>query len=148
MRLHELKPPAGSRQRRKIVGRGPGSGHGQTSGKGEKGQRARSGGGSHPWFEGGQLPLHRRIPKRGFVNIFRTEYAILNVKDLERFASGTAVTPVTLAEAGLVRRATLAVKVLGEGSLTKPLTVSAHRFSKVAVEKIRAAGGTVEVIAS
>jgi len=148
MRLHELKPPAGSRQRRKIVGRGPGSGHGQTSGKGEKGQRARSGGGSHPWFEGGQLPLHRRIPKRGFVNIFRAEYAILNVKDLERFASGTAVTPATLAEAGLVRRATLAVKVLGEGSLTKPLTVSAHRFSKVAVEKIRAAGGTVEVIAS
>jgi len=148
MRLHELKPPAGSRQRRKIVGRGPGSGHGQTSGKGEKGQRARSGGGSHPWFEGGQLPLHRRIPKRGFVNIFRMEYAILNVKDLERFASGTAVTPASLAEAGLVRRATLAVKVLGEGSLTKSLTVSAHRFSKVAVEKIRAAGGTVEVIAS
>ena len=148
MRLHELRPPAGSRRRRKIVGRGPGSGHGQTSGKGEKGQRARSGGGSHPWFEGGQLPLHRRVPKRGFVNVFRREYAILNVKDLERFDPGTAVTPAALAEAGLVRLGTTAVKVLGEGSLTKPLTVSAHRFSKVAAEKIRAAGGTVEVIAS
>jgi large subunit ribosomal protein L15 len=148
MKLHELRPPAGSRRRRKIVGRGPGSGHGQTSGKGEKGQRARSGGGSHPWFEGGQLPLHRRVPKRGFVNVFREEFAILNVKDLERFAAGTAVTPVTLADAGLVRRAAAAVKVLGEGSLTKALTVSAHRFSKVAAEKIRAAGGTVEVIGS
>jgi large subunit ribosomal protein L15 len=148
MKLHELQPPAGSRKRRKIVGRGPGSGHGQTSGKGEKGQRARSGGGSHPWFEGGQLPLHRRVPKRGFVNVFRTEYTILNVKDLERFAPGTAVTPAALAEVGLVRVATAAVKVLGEGSLTKPLSVSAHRFSKVAAEKIRAAGGTVEVIGS
>lgn len=148
MKLHELKPPAGSRHRRKVVGRGPGSGHGQTSGKGEKGQRARSGGGSHPWFEGGQLPLHRRVPKRGFVNVFRQEYAVLNVKDLERFAPGTAVTPVMLAEAGLVRRTSAAVKVLGDGTLTKPLTVSAHRFSKTAAEKIRAAGGTVEVIGS
>jgi large subunit ribosomal protein L15 len=148
MKLHELQPPKGSRHRRKILGRGPGSGHGQTSGKGEKGQRARSGGGSHPWFEGGQLPLHRRVPKRGFVNVFRKEYVILNVKDLERFASGAAVTPAALAEAGLVRQATAAVKVLGEGSLTKPLTVSAHGFSKVAAEKIRAAGGTVEVIES
>jgi len=149
MKLHELKPPTGSRHRRKIVGRGPGSGHGQTSGKGEKGQRARSGGGSHPWFEGGQLPLHRRVPKRGFVNIFRKEYAVLNVKDLERFAPGTAVTPATLAEAGLVRHAAMGgVKVLGEGRLTKPLTVSAHQFSKSAAEKIRAAGGTVEVIGS
>jgi large subunit ribosomal protein L15 len=148
MKLHELKPSPGSRRRRKIVGRGPGSGHGQTSGRGEKGQRARSGGGSHPWFEGGQLPLHRRVPKRGFVNVFRMEYAILNVKDLERFAPGAAVTPAVLAEVGLVRVPTAAVKVLGDGALTKPLTVSAHRFSKVAAEKIRAAGGTVEVIGS
>ena len=149
MKLHELKPPVGSRHRRKIVGRGPGSGHGKTSGKGEKGQRARSGGGSHPWFEGGQLPLHRRIPKRGFVNIFRKEYAVLNVKDLERFAAGTAVSPATFVEAGLVKRAAaVGVKVLGEGNLTKALTVSAHRFSKVAADKIRAAGGTVEVIGS
>ncbi|MEK6715930.1 MAG: 50S ribosomal protein L15 [candidate division NC10 bacterium] len=148
MKLHELKPPAGSRQRRKVVGRGPGSGHGQTSGRGEKGQKARSGGGSQPWFEGGQLPLHRRVPKRGFTNIFRKEYAILNVKDLERFEAGTTVTPATLSEAGLVRKATAPVKILGEGTLSKALVVSAHAFSEGAAAKIRAAGGTLEVIAS
>lgn len=148
MRLHQLKPPAGSRKRRKILGRGPGSGHGQTSGRGEKGQKARSGGGSRPWFEGGQLPLHRRVPKRGFTNIFRKEYAILNVKDLERFEAGTAVTPARLHEAGLVRAVAAPVKILGEGTLSKPLAVSAHGFSKSAAEKIRAAGGTLEVIAS
>ena len=148
MKLHELKPPAGSRQRRKVVGRGPGSGHGQTSGRGHKGQKARSGGGSQPWFEGGQLPLHRRVPKRGFTNIFRKEYAILNVKDLERFEAGTTVTPATLSEAGLVRKATAPVKILGEGTLSKALVVSAHAFSEGAAAKIRAAGGTLEVIAS
>ena len=148
MKLHELKAPAGSRRRRKIVGRGPGSGHGQTSGRGEKGQKARSGGSSRPWFEGGQLPLHRRVPKRAFTNIFRKEYAILNVKDLERFEAGASVTPATLAEAGLVRTVGIPVKILGEGSLSKALAVSAHRFSKSAAEKIRAAGGTLEVIAS
>ncbi len=148
MRLHELKPPAGSRTRRKVVGRGPGSGHGQTSGRGEKGQKARAGGSSRPWFEGGQLPLHRRVPKRGFTNIFRREYAILNVKDLERFEARASVTPATLLEAGLVRTAGIPVKILGEGNLSKALTVSAHRFSKSAAEKIRAAGGSLEVIAS
>jgi len=148
MKLHELKPPVGSRHRRKIVGRGPGSGHGMTSGRGEKGQKARSGGGTRPGFEGGQLPLHRRVPKRGFVSLFRKEYEIINVKDLERFAPGTAVTPASLAEAGMLRVAGASVKILGEGSLSKPLTVSAHRFSKSAEEKIRAAGGTVEVIGS
>ena len=148
MKLHELKSPVGSRHRRKIVGRGPGSGHGMTSGRGEKGQKARSGGGTRPGFEGGQLPLHRRVPKRGFVSLFRTEYEILNVKDLERFAPGTTVTPASLAAAGMVRVASAAVKILGEGSLSKTLTVSAHRFSKTAEEKIRAAGGTVEVIGS
>ena len=148
MKLHELKPPVGSRHRRKIVGRGPGSGHGMTSGRGEKGQKARSGGGTRPGFEGGQLPLHRRVPKRGFVSLFRKEYEIINVKDLERFAPGTAVTPASLAEAGMLRVADAAVKILGEGSLSKTLTVSAHRFSKTAEEKIRAAGGTVEVIGS
>ncbi len=148
MKLHELRPPAGSRRRRKIVGRGPGSGHGQTSGRGEKGQKARSGGGSQPWFEGGQLPLHRRVPKRGFINIFRKEYAILNVKDLERFEAGTAVTPAALAEAGLVRTASASVKILGQGTLSKALTVSAHGFSKGAAAKIRAAGGSLEVLAS
>jgi large subunit ribosomal protein L15 len=147
MKLHELKPAAGSRKRPKIVGRGPGSGHGQTSGRGDKGQKARSGGSSRPWFEGGQLPLHRRVPKRGFTNVFRTEYAILNVKDLERFEAGTAVGPSMLWEAGLVRRVASGVKILGEGSLSKPLTVSAHAFSKSAEAKIRAAGGTIEVIA-
>lgn len=148
MKLHELKPPVGSRHRRKIVGRGPGSGHGMTSGRGEKGQKARSGGGTRPGFEGGQLPLHRRVPKRGFVSLFRKVYEIINVKDLERFAPGTAVTPASLAEAGMLRVADAAVKILGEGSLSKTLTVSAHRFSKTAEEKIRAAGGTVEVIGS
>ena len=148
MKLHELKPPAGARHRRKIVGRGPGSGHGKTSGRGEKGQKARAGGSSKPWFEGGQLPLHRRIPKRGFVNLFRKEYAVLNVRDLDRFEAGTAVTPTLLRESGLVRAATAGVKILGEGALSKSLAVSAHRFSKVAVEKIRAAGGSVEVIES
>lgn len=146
MKLHELTPPAGSRRRRKVVGRGPGSGHGQTSGRGEKGQKARSGGSSRPWFEGGQLPLHRRIPKRGFTNTFRTEYAILNVKDLERFEAGATVTPATLREAGLLRRAGAPVKILGEGTLSKALTVAAHRFSRSAAEKIQAAGGRLEVI--
>ena len=148
MKLHELKPPAGSRRRRKVVGRGTGSGHGQTSGRGEKGQKARAGGSSRPWFEGGQLPLHRRVPKRGFTNTFRTEHVILNVKDLERFEAGSAVTPATLKEAGLVRAAGAPVKILGEGTLSKSLAVSAHGFSKAAADKIRAAGGTIEVIAS
>ena len=148
MKLHELKPPAHSRHRRKIVGRGPGSGHGKTSGRGEKGQKSRAGGNTHPWFEGGQLPLHRRVPKRGFVNIFREPYAILNVQALERFEAGTAVTPARLAEVGLIARTAAAVKILGKGKLSKALTVSAHRFSKGASEKIRAAGGAVEVIGS
>ncbi len=146
MQVHELTPPAGSRHRRKIVGRGTGSGHGKTSGRGEKGQKSRAGGGSHPWFEGGQLPLHRRVPKRGFVNLFRAELAVLNVSDLERFDAGTKVTPALLSEAGLVRASAPGVKVLGDGALSKALTVSAHKFSKAAEEKIRAAGGTVEVI--
>ncbi|MFA5028732.1 MAG: 50S ribosomal protein L15 [Candidatus Methylomirabilota bacterium] len=148
MKLHELKPAAGSRHRRKIVGRGPGSGHGKTSGRGEKGQKSRSGGSSRPWFEGGQLPLHRRVPKRGFVNIFREDVAILNVRDLERFDSGTAVTPAGLQEAGLIPGSATAVKILGKGTLSKPLTVTAHRFSKGATAKIEAAGGRIEVIAS
>ena len=148
MKLHELRSPAGSRHRVKRVGRGPGSGHGQTSGKGEKGQLARSGSGRRPYFEGGQLPLHRRIPKRGFTNIFRKEYAILNVKDLDRFEAGAAVTPASLQEAGLIRRGATLVKILGEGSLTKALSVTAHGFSKTAAEKIRAAGGRLEVIPS
>ena len=146
MKLHQLKPPAGSRKRRKIVGRGPGSGHGKTAGKGEKGQKARAGGGSHPWFEGGQLPLHRRVPKRGFTNRARQVYAIVNLKDLEQFEPGTKVTPGLLRETGLVRDLKAGLKVLAGGTLSKPLTVSAHKLSKQAVEKILAAGGRVEVI--
>lgn len=147
MKLHELKPPAGSRHRRKVVGRGPGSGHGKTSGRGEKGQGARAGGKPRPWFEGGQLPLHRRLPKRGFTNLFRREFAVCNIQELERFAAGSQVTPETLVAAGLLKRG-LEVKILGKGTLSKALTVSAHRFSEGAAEKIRAAGGTVEVIGS
>jgi large subunit ribosomal protein L15 len=146
MKLHELKPPTGARQRRKRVGRGTGSGHGKTSGKGEKGQKARSGAHIHPWFEGGQLPLHRRVPKRGFTNRSRRAYAIVNLKDLERFEPGTTVTPGLLREMGLVKDLKAGLKVLAEGVLSKPLTISAHKLSKRAIEKIVAAGGKVEVI--
>ena len=146
MRLHELKPSPGARQSPKRVGRGTGSGHGKTSGKGEKGQKARSGAHIHPWFEGGQLPLHRRVPKRGFTNRYRQVYAIVNLKDLERFDPGTKVTPGLLREMGLVKDLRARLKVLAEGGLSKPLNISAHRFSKQATEKILAAGGKVEVI--
>ena len=146
MKLHELKPPAGARQRRKRVGRGTGSGHGKTSGRGEKGQKARSGAHIHPWFEGGQLPLHRRVPKRGFTNRFRQAYAIVNLKDLERFESGAKVTPGLLREMGMVKDLHVGLKVLGAGVLSKPLAISAHKFSRQAAEKIIAAGGKVEVI--
>jgi large subunit ribosomal protein L15 len=148
MKLHELAPPPGARRRRKIVGRGPGSGHGQTAGRGDKGQKARSGKGIAPWFEGGQLPLHRRVPKRGFTNPFRVTYAAVNLKDLARFAAGTHVTPAALREAGLIRRGEVRVKILAEGQLANPVTVAAHKFSKAAAEKIRARGGTVEVLAA
>jgi large subunit ribosomal protein L15 len=147
VKLHQLKPPVGSRKRRKIVGRGPGSGHGQTSGRGDKGQKARSGGGSRPWFEGGQLPLHRRVPKRGFTNIFRKQYAIVNVKDLNRFEAGTAVTPAALQAAGLIHGVGDGVKILGDGEIARALNVSAQKFSRQAADKIRAAGGTVQVLA-
>lgn len=146
MKLHELGPPDGARKRVKRVGRGPGSGHGKTAGRGHKGQKARSGGKVSPWFEGGQLPLHRRVPKRGFRNPFKKVYAIVNLKDLDRFEAGTKVTPVLLEEAGLVKNSLDGIKVLGEGELTKPLHVLAHKFSRSAVQKIQEAGGTVEVI--
>lgn len=146
MKLHELKPPKGSRKRRKRVGRGPGSGHGQTSCRGDKGQKARSGGGVRPWFEGGQLPLHRRVPKRGFTNIFKKVYTLVNLKDLNRFDSGSEVNPEDLKAAGLVKKIRDGIKVLGEGNLDRPLTVFAHRFSRGAKEKILAAGGRVELI--
>lgn len=146
MRLDELKSPAGANKRPKRVGRGPGSGHGKTSTRGHKGQKARSGGGVRPGFEGGQMPLQRRIPKRGFTNIFKKEYAIVNVKDLNIFADGTEVTPELLIESGLVRKLKDGVKILGDGELERSLIVKAHKVSKQAEEKITARGGRVEVI--
>ena len=137
MKLHELERNIGAKQKRKIVGRGPGSGLGKTSGKGHKGQNARSGGGVNPVFEGGQLPLYRRLPKRGFSNFeFKVRYATINVEDLNIFEEGTLVTPALLKEVGLVKKQLDGIKVLGNGTLTKKLTIQAHKFSKSAVEKI------------
>ena len=146
MKIHELSPPEGSRKKRKRVGRGPGSGHGKTSCRGHKGQKARSGGGPSPGFEGGQMPLHRRLPKRGFTNIFRTEYATVNVKDLERFESGATVDISTMIKEGLIKKIYDGVKVLGKGEITKPLTIITHRISHQAKEKIEKAGGKVEIL--
>lgn len=146
MRVDELKSPPGATHRRKRVGRGIGSGHGKTSTRGHKGQLARSGGGVRPGFEGGQMPLQRRLPKRGFTNIFKKEYAIVNVKDLNIFEDGTEVTPEVLVKSGLVRKLGDGVKILGDGDLEKQLTVKAHKVSKAAEEKITARGGKVEVI--
>ena len=146
MKLHELKPAEGSVKAPLRKGRGPGSGLGKTAGRGHKGQKARSGGGVRPGFEGGQMPLVRRLPKRGFTNIFAKEYALVNLKDLEIFEEGTVVTPDLLKEAGLVKKLYDGVKVLGDGELTKKLNVQAHKFSKSAKEKIEALGGKAEVI--
>jgi len=146
MKLHELRPADGSRHARKRVGRGIGSGHGKTSGKGHKGQKARSGGGVRVGFEGGQNPLYRRLPKRGFTNVHRKEFAIVNVEELNRFADGTEVTPETLMETGVVKNPKDGIKILGEGELKVKLTVKANKFSRSAVEKIEAAGGKAEVI--
>ncbi|MEQ8329621.1 MAG: 50S ribosomal protein L15 [Longimicrobiales bacterium] len=141
--LHELSPTSGSHRNRKRVGRGPGSGLGKTAGRGQKGQKARSGGSVHPMFEGGQMPLHRRIPKRGFTNINRVEYQIVNVRELERFEG--AVTVATLKSAGLIGSTRKPVKILGVGEVGKALDVEAHAFSKSAREKIEAAGGSVSI---
>lgn len=146
MRIHELKPTPGSTTRSKRVGRGIGSGLGKTSGKGHKGQKARSGGGKGPHFEGGQTPLQRRLPKRGFTNIFTKVYAEVNLEDLDRFAPGTEVTPELLKEVGLVKQVQDGIKVLGNGEMKHALTVKAHKFSKSAAAKIEEAGGKVEVI--
>ena len=146
MKLNELKPAAGARKSRRRVGRGPGSGLGKTSGRGEKGQRSRSGYSAQRGFEGGQMPLHRRLPKRGFVNIFRTEYRTVNVERLNGLEAGTTVTPEILQGAGLVNKGRDGVKILGHGELNVALTVQAHRFTKTAVQKIEAAGGKAETI--
>lgn len=146
MKLHDLKPAKGSRHKRHRVGRGIGSGNGKTAGRGHKGQNARSGGGVRPGFEGGQLPLYRRLPKRGFTNIFRKEYAIVNIDALNRFEEGTEITPELLIETRVIRKMKDGVKVLGNGKLEKKLTVKAHKFSASAKEAIEAAGGSAEVI--
>lgn len=146
MKLHELHPAEGSTTASKRLGRGVGSGLGKTSGKGHKGAKARSGGGKRPGFEGGQMPMYRRIPKRGFTNIFGTDYATVNVERLEVFEDGAEVTAEALIEAGIIRKAEHGVKILGNGELTKKLTVKAAKFTASAKEKIEAVGGTAEVI--
>lgn len=146
MKLHELKPAEGSRKKRKRVGRGIGTGNGKTAGKGHKGQNARSGGGVRPGFEGGQNPIYRRLPKRGFTNPNRKEYAIINLDTLNRFEADSVVTPETLIETGIIKNIKDGVKVLGDGELNVKLTVKANKFSQSAVEKIEAAGGKTEVI--
>ena len=146
MKLHELKPAFGSTSAPKRLGRGIGSGLGKTSGKGHKGAKARSGGGKGPGFEGGQIPLMRRIPKRGFTNKFRTEYCAINVDRLNIFEDGQVVTPVELIEAGITKNILDGVKIMGNGEITKKLTVKANKFTASAKEKIEAAGGKVEVI--
>ena len=147
MKLHELEKNPGATHAKKRVGRGPGSGLGKTSGRGEKGQNARSGGGVSPVFEGGQLPLYRRLPKRGFSNHkFKIEYAVINLDDLNRFEEGTVVTPALLKETGLVKKQLCGIKVLGEGSLDKKLTIQANKFSTSALEKIKESGSKAEVI--
>ena len=147
MELSNLKPKKGARHAKKRVGRGPGSGHGKTSSRGSKGAKSRSGFRFKRGFEGGQMPLHRRVPKRGFTNPFRVEYAVVNLDTLaEVFEAGSSVTPDLLRERGLVRKAGVPVKVLGRGDISKKLTVKAHKFSGSAAEKIAAAGGVAEVI--
>lgn len=147
MKLHELKKNEGATFRKKIVGRGRGSGLGKTSGRGQKGQNARSGGGVSPVFEGGQLPLYRRLPKRGFSNHdFKTVYAVINVSDLNVFNDGDIVTPALLKEKGIVKKQLDGIKVLGNGTLDKKLTIQAHRFSSSALRKIEESGSKAEVI--
>ncbi len=146
MKLHELKPAPGSTTAPKRLGRGIGSGLGKTSGKGHKGAKARSGGGKRPGFEGGQMPLVRRLPKRGFFNHFRTEYVAINVDRLEVFEDGATVTPVELIQMGIIKKIEDGVKIMGSGELTRKLTVQANKFTATAKEKIEAAGGKAEVI--
>ena len=147
MKLHELEKNIGAKHSKKRVGRGSGSGLGKTSGRGQKGQKARSGGSINPVFEGGQLPLYRRLPKRGFSNYpFKKEYAVINLSDLNVFEDGTVVTPALLKERGIVKKQLSGIKVLGEGQLEKKLTVQAHKFSKSAIDKINESGSKAEVI--
>lgn len=144
--LNNLTPPKGANRKSKRVGRGMGGGHGKTATRGYNGQKSRSGASIRPGFEGGQMPLHRRLPKRGFTNIFRKEYAIVNLDQLAAFEAGAEVTPLALQERGIVHRLKDGLKILAAGDLLHPLRVRAHKFSKSAIDKIQKAGGTVEVI--
>jgi large subunit ribosomal protein L15 len=147
MQLHDLQPAPGSKKNRKRVGRGPAAGQGKTAGRGTKGQNSRSGGGVRPYFEGGQLPLVRRLPHlRGFTNIWRVEFKPVNLARLEAFVADSEVSPATLASAGIIKKATDRVAILAEGDIDRPLKIKAHRVSKAAQDKIVAAGGTVEII--
>ncbi len=146
MRLHELRPPAGAKKAAKRKGRGIASGLGKTAGRGQKGQMSRSGSGVRRGFEGGQMPYFQRLPKRGFTNIFKKKWNVVNLKDLNQFNEGTTVTPELLLEAGLLKNTSDPLKVLGDGELDRKLEIKAHRFSKQAQEKIEAAGGKAEVI--
>ena len=146
MKLHELSPSEGSKKKAFRVGRGHGSGNGKTSGKGQKGQKARSGGGVRPGFEGGQMPIYRRLPKRGFTNIFAKKYTSINVEDLNKFDNGTEITAEVLKENGVIKKINDGIVVLGRGDLNKKVTIKAMRFSKSAEDKISAAGGKAEVI--
>ena len=146
MRIHDLSPLKGLRKRRKRVGRGPGSGHGKTSCRGHKGQKSRSGGSIRRGFEGGQMPLQRRLPKRGFTNIFKRHYALIHVRDLERFSPDSDLDTEVLRNAGLVKRVKDGVKLLGDGEISHPVTIRVNRVSKTAREKIEAAGGKVEIL--
>ena len=146
MRLHQLSPAPGSKKTKKRVGRGDGSGRGTTSGRGAKGHKARSGGGVSPGFEGGQMPIQRRLPKRGFTNIFKKHFAVINIRDLPRFEAGSTVDEAALIREGLVQGKRNGIKLLGQGEIGHPLAIRLHRVSKSAQEKILKAGGTVEVL--
>jgi len=146
MKIHDLSPVKGSKKRRKRVGRGPGSGHGKTSCRGHKGQNSRSGGGAPPGFEGGQMPLHRRLPKRGFTNIFKKHYSLIHIRDLNRFTPNSTLDIEALENAGLVKRIKDGVKLLSDGEISYPLVIKVHKVSKTAREKIENAGGKVEVV--
>lgn len=146
MRIGELAPPPGAKKNTKRLGRGSGSGQGMTAGRGTKGQKSRSGGGTPPWFEGGQMPLQRRIPKRGFTNVFRKEFSIINLDDLRKFPAGSEVGPLDFVGAGLLRKVRYGVKLLAKGEISQPLTVRVHKASASAIQRIEAAGGKVELI--
>jgi large subunit ribosomal protein L15 len=146
MKLHELSPAKNSKMGRKRIARGPGSGHGKTACRGHKGQKSRSGGGTRPGFEGGQMPLHRRLPKRGFNNRFRKDYSIVNIKDLSVFEANSSIDEDALLEAGLVSTLKDGIKLLGDGEISHPVVIKVHKTSKSAREKIEAAGGTLEMI--